>query len=76
MKVKSGKEIEIRNENKRFIDEIKRLLDIRKEDIVKCIKIYSNSNEIFDSEKYFNEKLKNEDSEKYLNEKLKNEDSE
>ena len=35
---------------------MKNLFDIRKENIVKNIKIYSDSNELFDSEKYLNKK--------------------
>ena len=62
MKVAFDNEIEIRNEINSLIDVIKNLFDIRKENIVKHIKIYSNSNELFDSEKYLNKKLKNEDS--------------
>ena len=51
MKVKSANEIE--NENKKkFIDFFKEKLNIKED--VKNIKIYSGSNEIFDSEKYFN----------------------
>ena len=48
MKVKPSKEIEKRI----FIDFFKEHLNIKED--VKNIKIYSGSNEIFDSEKYFN----------------------
>ena len=48
MKVKPSKEIE----KKFFIDFFKEHLNIKED--VKNIKIYSGSNEIFDSEKYFN----------------------
>ena len=66
MKVKSDdkKEFEIDNEidNNNFINWYKNLFGINKEIIVKKIKIFSGSKEIFDSEKYYNKKLKNEDS--------------
>ena len=52
MKVKPGNENENKNENKKFIDFFKEHFDIKEN--VKNIKIYSGSNEIFDSEKYFN----------------------
>ena len=48
MKVKPSKEIE----KKFFIDFFKEHLNIKED--VKNIKIYSGSNKIFDSEKYFN----------------------
>ena len=51
MKVKPSNEIENKNE-KIFIDFFKEYFDIKEN--VKNIKIYSGSNEIFDSEKYFN----------------------
>ena len=56
MKVEFDNEIEIRNEINSLIDAIKNLFDIRKENVVKNIKIYSDSNELFDSEKYLNKK--------------------
>ena len=56
-------EIENINGNNIFIDWFKNLFGIRKEIIVKNIKICSGSKEIFDSEIYLNKKLKNEDSE-------------
>ena len=56
MKVEFDNEIEIRNEINSFIDAIKNLFGIRKEIIVKNIKICSDSKEIFDSEKYLNKK--------------------
>ena len=49
MKVKSGNEIE---NKKFFIDFIKKYFDIKEN--VKNIKIYSGSNEIFDTEKFYN----------------------
>ena len=49
-------EIEIRNGINSFIDVIKKYLGIRKEIIVKNVKVYLDSNEIFDSEKYLNKK--------------------
>ena len=52
MKVKPGNEIENKNEKKIFTDFFKEHFDIKEN--VKNIKIYSGSNEIFDSEKYFN----------------------
>ena len=66
MKVKSDdkKEFEIDNENENrngyniFIDFFKNIFDIKKENIVKNIKICSGSKEIFDSEKYFNKDSK------------------
>ena len=53
MKVKPGNEIENKNENEKtfFIDFFKEHFDIKEN--VKNIKIYSGSNEIFDSEKFF-----------------------
>ena len=58
MKVEFDNWIEIRNEINSLIDAIKNLFDVRKENIVKNIKIYSDSNELFDSEKYLNKKKK------------------
>ena len=58
MKVEFDNQIEIRNEINSLIDAIKNLFDVRKENIVKNIKIYSDSNELFDSEKYLNKKKK------------------
>ena len=52
MKVKPGNEIENKNEKKFFIDFLKKHFGIKEN--VKNIEIYSGSNEIFDSEKYFN----------------------
>ena len=52
MKVKPSNEIENKNEKNIFIDFFKEHFDIKEN--VKNIKIYSGSNEIFDSEKYFN----------------------
>ena len=52
MKVKPGNEIENKNEKKILIYFFKEYFDIKEN--VKNIKIYSGSNEIFDSEKYFN----------------------
>ena len=52
MKVKPSNEIENKNEKKFFIDFFKEHFDIKEN--VKNIKIYSGSNETFDSEKYFN----------------------
>ena len=52
MKVKPGNEIENKNEKKEFIDFLKEHFDIKEN--VKNIKIYSGSNEIFDTEKYYN----------------------
>ena len=52
MKVKPGNEIENKNEKKIFIDFLKKHFGIKEN--VKNIEIYSGSNEIFDSEKYFN----------------------
>ena len=54
MEFEIDNEIENRNGYNIFIDWFKNIFDIRKEIIVKNIKIYSNSNELFDSEKYFN----------------------
>ena len=53
MKVKPSKEIENKNEKKIFIDFFKDYLDIKEKNI-KNIKIYFGSNEIFDTEKYYN----------------------
>ena len=63
MKVKPGNEIENKNENEKniFIDFFKEHFDIKEN--VKNIKIYSGSNEIFDSEKYFNKNVTPVDSE-------------
>ena len=63
MEFEIDNEIENINGNNIFIDWFKNLFGIRKEIIVKNIKICSVSKEIFDSEKYLNKKLKNEDSE-------------
>ena len=52
MKVKPGNEIENKNEKKKIIDFLKEHFGIKEN--VKNIKIYSGSNEIFDTEKYYN----------------------
>ena len=64
MKVKPGNEIKNKNKNenenenekekKFFIDFLKEHFDIDIKENVKNIKIYSGSNEIFDTEKYYN----------------------